>query len=100
MFEPEVGNSIEVLRKNTSWLGHAYARWKLGRHSAALARKRWLQVCCINLALTVGCVESTHILHISFSSRLETQHFKKSLSSVHITKQLVEENLSLFFKQI
>lgn len=47
-----------------SWLGHAYARWKLGRHSAALARKRWLQVCCINLALTIGCVESTHIFFL------------------------------------
>lgn len=34
---------------------------------------------------------------MSFSSRLKTQHFKKSLSSARITTQLVEENLSLFF---
>lgn len=48
---------------------------------AALARKHWLQVCCINLSRTIGCFESTHI---SYSKLQEKLVFS-------VKKQLVED---------
>ena len=74
-----------AMAKTRLWDGNWVATAdKPMRHNGlhvALARKHWLQVCCINLSWTIGCFESTHISYSKLQDKLVFS----------VKKQLVED---------